>query len=710
MRLGVDVGGTFTDLVALDGDGLITAKVPSTPDDQARGVEQALLAASFALERVTRFAHGSTVATNALLERRGVRTALVTTEGFRDVIEIGRQNRPSLYDLTRDRPPPLVPRELRFTVRERMGPEGVLVPLDEESLALAVRACQEAEVEAVAVCLLFGFLHPRHEDRVAAALRRALPELHVTLSSEVLPEFREYERCATTVADAYLTPRLGSYLRSLASRARGLGLPQPLVMQSSGGVAEVDAAAGRASACVLSGPAGGVVGAAWVAGLSGHTDLLTFDMGGTSTDVAPVLDGAVQTTTEAVIAGVPIKLPMVDVHTVSAGGGSIAWADAGGALRVGPRSAGADPGPAAYGRGGAAATVTDANLWLGYLADGAELGGEVRLERELAGDALARLGDQLGLEVDATAHGIIRVADAEMTRALRVISVERGLDPRDFTLVAFGGAGGMHACALAQELGITRILVPRAGGVLSALGLAISDLRLDLVHPLLTPLDAADPAAVDAALVALEQRAVAQLAGSDPDGDTAPTCTRHADLRYQGQSFELTVPASDLASLGDLAGRFHVEHERRYGHRTDDEPVELVNLRVTGTVPGSRPVLREPSRESGDGRHDATRASGQPSLPGRDGEGLDGGLPGAPGPPGQDHHGGEGQAGGPGRRRAYFDGHWLDVDVLDRRDLGAGSTVAGPAVIEFAEATCVIRPGWSGAIDDVGNLVLEWRS
>jgi N-methylhydantoinase A len=655
--LGVDVGGTFTDLVALVDGELVTAKVPSTPRDQARGVVRAVQLAELAPGTVAGFAHGSTVATNALLERRGARTALVTTEGFRDVLEIGRQNRPALYDLARDRPPALVPRELRFTVTERMGPDGVLVPLDEGSLRGAVDACRDAGVEAVAVCLLFGYLHPEHERRVGAALREALPGVHVSLSCEVLPEFREYERCSTTVCDGYLTPRLAAYLRSLAGQVEGLGLPAPLVMQSSGGAAEIEAAAAHAASCVLSGPAGGVVGAAWVAGLSGFGDLLTFDMGGTSTDVAPVLGGVVQNTTESVVAGVPLKLPMVDVHTVSAGGGSVAWVDAGGALRVGPHSAGADPGPAAYGRGGERPTVTDANLFLGYLPDGAELGGEVRLDRGRAEAALRRVGEQAGLDAHQAALGIVRVADAEMTRALRVISVERGLDPRELTLVAFGGAGGLHACALAEELRVGRVLVPRAAGVLSALGLAISDVRRDHVRPFLSALDAADPAAVEACFAELEGLARRQLGGGP-----RLTVARLADARYQGQSFELTVGAGNLEGL---AGRFHAEHERRYGYRMEDEPVELVNLRLVATVPGRKPELREPP-------------------PRRRAE--------------------------PGRRRAGFDRDWHEVDVWRRADLGAGSGLDGPAVVEFAESTVLLRPGWRGTVDEVGTLVMERRS
>jgi N-methylhydantoinase A len=650
-RLGVDVGGTFTDVVILSGGELITAKVPSTPSDQSEGVLGGVEAARFDASDLAAFAHGMTVGTNALLERRGARVALVTTEGFRDVLEIGRQNRPSLYDLTRDRPPALVPRDLRFTVRERMGPDGELEPLDEDDLARAVGAVDEAQVDAVAVCLLFGFLHPEHEQRVGEALRAELDGVHVSLSSEVLPEFREYERFATTTADAYLAPRLSAYLRRLAERAQDAGLPAPSVMQSSGGVVDLEMASRHAAACVLSGPAGGVVGAAYAAAASGYDDVLTFDMGGTSTDVAPVIGGSAQTTTDSVVAGVPLKLPMVDVHTVSAGGGSIAWADAGGALRVGPESAGADPGPASYGAGGERPTVTDANLFLGYLDDGAKLGGEVVLQRELAEGALERLGSDLGLDALETARGIVRVANAEMTRALRVISVERGLDPRDFALVAFGGAGAMHACALADELQMRTLIVPKAAGVLSALGLAISDVRRDYVEALLHRLDELPDDRLEEAFAGLEQRAREDL--------DDPALARAADLRYRGQSFELTVDAS---APEQLAERFHERHDQRYGYRMDDEPLELVNARVTATIRVEKPELRE------------------------------------------EPHGGGSST---GRRRASFEGDWTEVDVHDRTQMGAGAEVSGPALVEFPEATCVVAPGWAGRIDDAGSLVLE---
>jgi N-methylhydantoinase A len=650
-RVGVDVGGTFTDLVALVDGKLVTAKVPSTPDDQSEGVMRAFEAGE--IDGADAFAHGTTVATNALLERRGVRTALVTTRGFRDVIEIGRQDRADLYDLTAVRPPPLVPRDLRLLVGGRMGPEGEIAPLDADDVRAAVEAIRDADAESVAVCLLFSFLHPEHERAVGDALREALPDLHVSLSCEVLPEFREYERFSTTTADAYLTPKLAAYLRRLADRAEEAGVPAPLVMQSAGGVVDVATAGEGAAGFVLSGPAGGVVGAAYVARASGYEDLLTFDMGGTSTDVAPVQGGEAGTTTESEVAGVPITLPVVDLHTVSAGGGSIAWADEGGALRVGPHSAGADPGPVAYERGGEEPTVTDANLFLGYLPDGAELGGELVLRRGLSERALAALGERLGLDALETALGVVRVANAEMSRALRVISVERGLDPREFALVAFGGAGGLHACALAEELGIRTVLVPRAGGVLSALGLAMSDVRRDYSRTLLGAVDELDRDDVEQAFAALEE-----TAREDLDN---PSLRRRADLRYRRQAFELTVEADDLDALAD---RFHAAHEQRYGYRMEEEPVELVNVRLVATVEVEKPELRE--------EDPADDADGERTS-----------------------------------RDANVDGEWVETTVLPRSALGRGSELEGPAIVEFAEATCLVRPGWSGRVDDVGTLVLE---
>ena len=527
--LGVDVGGTFTDAVLLDGGRLRMAKVPT-----AVRQEESVLAAARAAgaHELGGFRHGTTIATNALLERKGARTAFVSTRGFEHLLHLRRQNRAHLYRLCAGHAEPLVPLERCHGVRERIGAEGVLEPLDLDSLP------DVGDAEAVAVCLLFSFRDPSHERAVAGELRRRRPDLHVVASCEVAPEFREYERASTTAADAYLGRLVAGYLGRLREHA-------PLVMTSAGGLVPVDET--RAAALLLSGPAAGVVGAARIARLAGVEDALAFDMGGTSTDVCAIVAGEAQRSTERVVGGLPIRLPSVDVHTVGAGGGSIVWRDTGGALRVGPESAGADPGPACYGRGGARPTVTDANLLLGRLPD--RLAGGLELDRSAAERALD------GLDPSA----VIEVVNAEMLRALRVVSVERGLDPRDFALVAYGGAGPLHACALAEELEIRTVLVPEAAGVLSALGLVASDERRDRVRSLVVPLEEA---------------------GELPaEGE--------ADLRYRGQSFELTV-----ALGGDLAEAFHLAHEERYGFADRDGELELVAVRTSETRPGPQLELR----------------------------------------------------------------------------------------------------------------------
>jgi N-methylhydantoinase A len=531
--LGVDVGGTFTDAVLIADGELRTAKVPT-----ARRQEESVVAAARAVgaERVDRFTHGTTVATNALLERKGARTALVTTAGFEHLLQLRRQTRAHLYRLCAAHPEPLVPLERSVGVRERMGPEGMLEPLDLSTLP-------ELDAEAVAVCLLHAYRHVEHERAVAEELRRRLPDAHVVASHEVAPEFREYERASTTAADAYLGPSTARYLRALAGAAADAGLPEPLVMRSSGGVASVEEAASHPAFVLVSGPAGGVVGAARLAAESGFPNAIAFDMGGTSTDVSLIIGGVAERTSERLVAGLPIRLPTVDLHTVGAGGGSIARVDAGGALRVGPESAGAEPGPACYGRGGALPTVTDANLLLGRLP--ARLAGGVELDRAEAERALGAIDP----------GAVVDVVNAEMLRALRVVSVERGHDPRDFALVAFGGAGPLHACALAEELGIRTVLVPEAAGVLSALGLVASDERRDRVESRLVPLDEAGEL--------------------PPDGE--------ADLRYSGQSFELTIPLG-----ADLAERFHRAHEERYGYADRTRELELVAVRTADVRPGPR--------------------------------------------------------------------------------------------------------------------------
>jgi N-methylhydantoinase A len=536
--LGVDVGGTFTDAVLIDGGELRTAKVATAAQQEDSVVAAARAAGATSVER---FTHGTTVATNALLERKGARTAFVTTAGFEHMLQLRRQNRAQLYRLCAAHPDPVVPAERCFGIRERMGPDGEIEPLDLEPIP-------DVDAEAIAVCFLFSFRDSSHERAVADELRRRFPEAHVVASHEVAPEFREYERASTTAADAYLGPTLAGYLQALRDQCSAGGLPEPLVLRSSGGVATLEEAAAHASWALLSGPAGGVIGAARIAERAGFADAIAFDMGGTSTDVCLISGGAAERSVERTIAGLPIRLPSVDVHTVGAGGGSIAWIDAGGALRVGPESAGADPGPACYGRGGNRPTVTDANLLLGrlprQLADGLEL--DVKAA-ERAMDGLAPAD-------------VIDVVNAEMLRALRVVSVERGRDPTELALVAFGGAGPLHACALAEALGTETVLVPESAGVLSALGLAVSDERRDHVRS--------------------EVRRLAEMHELPLEGE--------ADLRYLGQSFELTVPLGP-----DLGERFHRLHEERYGYADRARELELVAIRTADVRPG--PSLELPA-------------------------------------------------------------------------------------------------------------------
>ena len=658
--LGVDVGGTFTDAVLLDGGAVHTAKVPTTPREESTGVmravEEVLRRAGAAPSDVEVFAHGMTVGTNALLEERGARTALVATEGFADLLEIGRQDRPHLYRLCAPKPAPLVEDELRFEAAERVGPEGVVEPLGEDEPERLAAAIEASGTEAVAICLLFSYLDPSHERRIAAALRERLPGLHVSASHEVLPRFREYERCSTTVIDAYLSPLLGRYLGRLGEAAGAAGLPQPLVMRSSGGVAPAAEAARSGSSAVLSGPAGGAIGAGLLARLSGDGNALGFDMGGTSCDVCVVEEGEVRRTDSREIDGRPIQLPMVDVHTVGAGGGSIGWRDSGGALRVGPRSAGADPGPACYGRGGTEPTVTDANLVLGRLADDSELAGGVALDGEAAERAIAELGRSLGLDPLETAAGILRVANQEMVRALRVVTVERGVDPRGFALLPFGGAGPMHAAAIAEELGIETILCPRAGGVLSALGLCASERRRDTARTVMLSGDE-----LTAERIAAEVKAMIEETAAGLGEEAEPRVVYQ--LRYVGQAFELPVPGPVDPDPAELIEGFERAHEERYGHRGPEEEVVLVDIELALVVPGSTP---------------------QPSAPAET---------------------------GPARstRRVYFDGEWVETPVL-RGEPAAGNETEGPVVFELPEATFVLPPGWHTRVDEHGTLIAWFLS
>ncbi len=666
MLLGVDVGGTFTDAVlAVDGR-LITAKAPTTPEDQSEGV---LAAVRAVLERagadagaVAEFSHGMTVATNALLEGRGARTAFIATEGFTDIVALGRQDRPELYRLCAGRPEPLTPPDARFGAPERMTPDGPLRELDDDAAADLARAVAEqggGGVEAVAVTLLHSYRHPEHEQVIAQALAKALPDAHVSLSHEVVGTFREFERASTTEVDAALSPLVGGYLRRLVARCDEAGLPEPAIMQSSGGLIDLEAAASHAAWTVLSGPAGGAAGAAYIARASGTPDAVCFDMGGTSCDVCVVDDGTVQEESSGTIARRPLALPMVAVHTVGAGGGSIAWRDPGGALRVGPRSAGADPGPACYGRGGTEPTVTDANLVLGYLAGDAPLAGGVALDREAAERAVGELARELELELPACAEGIIRVANAEMIRALRVVTVQRGIDPRRYALLAFGGAGPLHAAAIASELGISHIVCPRASGVLAALGLVVSPRRRDVQRSVFLSGDALSAEALADAVAELGAAAREQL--HEPDADLRPVY----ELRYRGQAFELAIDGALEPDPAELRQAFEGLHEERYGYRDAEQELELVTLRVSATMPGADVSLGE-----GDG---------------------------------------EGEEPERATRTATLEGTEVELAVL-RGTLASGTSIEGPAVIELAESTLLVPEGWAGEVDDTGTIHIRMES
>ncbi|WP_394295395.1 hydantoinase/oxoprolinase family protein [Natronobacterium gregoryi] len=657
-RIGVDVGGTFTDVALSVDDRLVTAKVPTT-DDQSVGVLEGI---HKACERggidpgeIDDFAHAMTVSVNALLERGGAKTALVTTAGFRDVLEIGRQDRPDLYDLEAKKPDPLVPRELRFEVDERTTDEGVESEADPDDVRALAATIQERDVEAVAVCLLHAYADTENERVVAETLREEL-EVPVSASHEVLAEFREFERTSTTAVDAYVRPAIDSYVGRLVDEADDAGIPAPRIMQANGGIADPETVREHAVTTTMSGPAAGVVGAAATVSDDDVSGLVTFDMGGTSSDVSLVRDGQAERTTDAEIAGLPIRTPMVDVNTVGAGGGSIAWADAGGALRVGPQSSGAEPGPACYGKGGTNPTVTDANVVLGYIGPETELGGELTLDVEAAHTALEKLADEVGLEgALEAAQGVYRVANATMTRTIRSVTVERGHDPREFALVAFGGAGPMHAAALADALAVDRVVVPRPGGVLSAFGLLAADESYDAVRTVGVGLEEAEPESLEDVYDDL----VADVLGdvSEPD---AATVERAADCRYAGQSFELTVPVDDSFDASAVAERFHASHERAYGYAMD-EAIEVVNLRTTATVPGTEPTVR---------------------------------------------HEGEGDA-LVGTREAHFPGTGpRETTVYERDRLAPGVTISGPAILEQAESTTVVPPTWAGEILTDGTLVM----
>lgn len=661
-RVAVDVGGTFTDVVLLYEGELLTAKVPSTKDQSEGvmdGIQKACEFADIQPTEVSEFIHAMTVSVNALLERTGAETALITTRGFKDVLEIGRQDRPDLYDFNAEKSEPLVPRKHRYEVDERTSIDGVEKEVDRGELKSLAEELEETDVESVAVSLLHAYSEESQEQRIAEILREKL-DIPVSVSHEVLAAFREYERTSTTVVEAYVTPVITDYMGRLEERVSEAGIPEPRIMQSNGGIADAETVQENAVTTVLSGPAAGVVGAAATAtDVTEENDcegLVTFDMGGTSSDVSLVRDGDVARTTDTNINGHPIGIPMVDVNTVGSGGGSIAWVDDGGALRVGPRSAGAEPGPACYGKGGTKPTVTDANVVLGYIGESTTLGGELSMDVAAAKDALSDLADAADLDsVREAAEGVYRVANAKMTRAIRSVTVERGYDPRNFALVAFGGAGPMHAVGIAERLEIDTVVVPLAGGVLSAYGLLDADEKYDAMRTHRTRLSDADRDTIEGIYDELADQVL-----TDVTNPAAAIVEQSADLRYAGQSFELEVSIPDSFDADAIAERFHKTHKRTYGYRVA-EPIELVNVRTSAT----------------------TKRNIEETV-----------------------YSGEGEA-HVGFRDVWFKGQQYTAAVYNRRALSPQKAISGPAVLEQRESTTVIPPGWTGNVQQDGTLVVR---
>ena len=675
--VGIDVGGTFTDIAVLQDGKLTIHKLPSTPADPAEGVRRGIAEINVG---DAEYVHGSTVATNALLEGKGGRTALVTTLGFEDVLEIGRQIRSDLYDLNLERPPALAPRELRFGLPERVDYTGaILEDLTPAAIETLVARLQEARVDGVAVCFLFSFLNPLHEEKLLESLRRMPNPPFISISSQVIPEFREYERTSTVVMNSYVGPVMARYLSELEN---SLG-SELRVMQSSGGSITARMAAEQPVRTVLSGPAGGVVGAFYTGIVAGYPDLITLDMGGTSTDVS-LCPGRIKETTSATLGGYPISVPMIEIHTVGAGGGSIARVDAGGALVVGPESAGADPGPACYGKGDRI-TVTDANLVLGRLRPAQFLGGRLSLDKPRAEQVISGLAAQIGSGVPETALGIIRVVNANMERAIRTISLERGYDPRRFTLIPFGGAGPMHCCELAQEIGIPRVLVPTHPGILSALGVAIANVVKDYSRTVMLRGGEIDRQRLAEEFHGMENRAREELRQEGLPVDRM-TAHRFLDVRYVGQSFELTIdypaPSSRRSDLQRaIANRFYQAHLQRFGYADRAEAVEIVNLRLKLELEVEKPSPRMVSS--------LEDSEPEPALSSKSKSESDA------------------SAALIEEAEVVFPEGVLTTGLYQREQLMPGNRIDGPALMLQLDSTIVVPPNWGGVVDPFGNLILE---
>ncbi len=678
-RLGVDVGGTFTDLVLVDSEGRIYyTKVPSTPQDQGigvlAGIQKIMRLYNVDPEGIDYLAHGTTVATNALLERRGSKTALLTTKGFKDVLLIGRQTRSDLYSLSPQKRAPLIPRQLILEIPERMLYTGeILQPLDDNEVTECLDRLVDQKVEAVAICFLHSYINPKHEERVKALAEKRYPSLKACISSQLLREFREYERLNATVINAYVTKNMERYISSIVKNLKSLGVKSPLnIMQSNGGFMSEETARERSVSTLLSGPAAGVLGAAFIGRLGRHDKIISADMGGTSFDISLIDKGEPTLVTESHIGGYPLKMPVIDIHTIGAGGGSIAWVDPGGILQVGPKSAGADPGPVCYGKGGNEPTVTDANLLLGRINPDFFLGGGIRLNGASARKAVqTRIAEPLGMTLEQACEGILTVVNAGMVRGIRVVSVEKGHDIRQFTLFAFGGAGPLHACALARNLKMPNVLVPVAPGNFSTFGLLTGDIKHDYVRTYVVAEGKIDYSLMESIYREMEIQAISQMKGDGfPDKDIL--LLRTIDLRYIGQAYELNVLIKpgrvDAQAFLQVKERFHQAHQQAYGFSRPEERVEAVNLRTTciGKIPSIQLHQSEPSDED----------------PGNALKEV---------------------------RRIYFDGQWFESKIYTREKLRSGNRIEGPSVIEEMGSTTLIHPGDRGRVDGYGNILIQIR-
>jgi N-methylhydantoinase A len=678
----VDIGGTFTDVVLFDEESgaVSAAKVSTTPANFADGVLAAIHTGRIDPAAVVTFVHGTTVVINAITQRSGVKTALVTTAGFRDVLEIGRGNRPDMYNLKFHKPKPLVPRRLRFEVRERVGADGsVWTPLATEDLEAVVDSCQVEGVEAIAVCFLHAYAHPKHEEAAAAFLRARLPGVLVTASSEITREWREFERSSTAALNAYVQPILDGYLGDLENRLRAEGLTAPLfAMLSNGGTASFAAARKTPISLVESGPVAGVTGAALIGRIIDDCNIIALDIGGTTAKCSLIENGEVKITTDYRLeansrsSGYPVKVPVVDIVEIGAGGGSIAWFDDGGALRVGPISAGADPGPACYGRGGSEPTITDALLIAGILNPDYFLGGHLPVDIALARAAYEPIARRLGVSIVEAAAGVIRVADEQTIDALKLISVRRGYDPRDFTLVTFGGGGPTHASALLDELGARRIAVPPFPGAFSAWGMLMTEPRVDRVQTRILPLDTADLTELECYFAAAEAEAISTLTAQGISPESIPTPRRSLDMRYRGQehTVDVAVEAKIVLDRARMTAAFHERHQRRYTFALQDTAVEIVNFRVTATASIARPTVGLTSPIRGGNPHKGVRLV---------------------------HF---------GHVQSSHHSEPMSTPVYDRERLPTGFASPGPLIVEEPSTTTVVQPGQHLNVDDAGNLII----